>query len=503
MSEVNAGYDTGRYRSTREQLRRSLSQDVTDDSPIARRERAGRARLAIARREAERAAAPSGWTTDPNRNAEPPSSRSAMPPSDEVSGLVAKHEGDMRAVVRDTAFIASVRHMLGTDSDVTQRDVPATDRDVELESWVADALGSDTAAYAAERDPMLRQREREDTLAVINELREEVGEPALSEEGLLTLAGLGPRPEAFTQLHEENVAAVRAAGLTTDELVDSPSPWQSLPSDWVGLRDAERAEPPARVMLDGDEPVFRAFPNDLAVDDVEVSLAQVAAHLGTSEQNVEELARRLRDNYVRALDAIDRSVTIDAPERIDEPAPAMAVDVDSPRVARDLEVTVSGPDDASPRFAGIDEYGSRAELASDPDTLGFWLEIDPRSAEALAQEITSRATQEAVWAPPGDRTTARLSDLEPDERSEVISLGPNPPPEVLPDAQRDADSPLVRRGTSGQMVDLSQSQARLQAKSVGHAANSLDSLGVGHPSYGMNRRPDHPQPGTDPTQQRI
>lgn len=47
MSEVNAGYDTGRYRSTREQLRRSLSQDVTDDSPIARRERAGRARLAI------------------------------------------------------------------------------------------------------------------------------------------------------------------------------------------------------------------------------------------------------------------------------------------------------------------------------------------------------------------------------------------------------------------------------------------------------------------------
>lgn len=218
-----------------------------------------------------------------------------------------------------------------------------------------------------------------------------------------------------------------------------------------------------------------------------------------SEVNAGYDTGRYRSTREQLRRSLSQDVTDDSPLARRE----RAVDVDSPRVARDLEVTVSGPDDASPRFAGIDEYGSRAELASDPDTLGFWLDIDPRSAEALAQEITSRATQEAVWAPPGDRTTARLSDLEPDERSEVISLGPNPPPEVLPDAQRDADSPLVRRGNSGQIVDLSQAQARLQAKSVGHAANSLDSLGVGHPSYGMNRRPDHPQPGTDPTQQRI
>ncbi|MHA6752158.1 hypothetical protein ACX31A_15015 [Dermacoccus nishinomiyaensis] len=166
-----------------------------------------------------------------------------------------------------------------------------------------------------------------------------------------------------------------------------------------------------------------------------------------------------------------------------------ALDDDSPPSAgRDLEVSVRDHGDDVPRYVGIDADGGPRRLSEDPAEHAAWLGVSVAAARALGEELRDRAGTEAVWAAPGEVTTARVSDLSDDEFERVINVGPNPSP-------RSSRRPIVTRtirssdAATGGRIDMSQAQAAMQGDTVNRSASSLDSIGVGHPSYGMNTRP--------------
>lgn len=262
------------------------------------------------------------------------------------------------------------------------------------------------------------------------------------------------------------------------------------------LQWAERHEPDT----------WRAYVRAQALEHVATQVAATARSEGRDPlEATNDLSALLAESRQRAGGLVETPVgqVRDAPPIDATDARQEALDDDSPPTpGRDLEVSVRGDDDGVPRYVGLDTNGERQRLGDDPGEHAAWLGVSVAAARALGEELRDRAGTEAVWAAPGEVTTARMSDLNDDEFEQVINVGPNPSPEIVPTPDRYADNPLIGRGRNGGRIDMSQAQAAMQGDTVNRSASSLDSIGVGHPSYGMNTRPDHPQPGTTPQQQR-
>lgn len=266
--------------------------------------------------------------------------------------------------------------------------------------------------------------------------------------------------------------------------------------DTPELQWAERHEPDR----------WRSFVRAQALEHVATQVVATARSEGRDPlEATNDLSVLLNESRERAGGLVETPVAQgrDATPVVTTAAREESLDDDSPPTpGRDLEVSVRGDDEDAPRYVGIDTNAERQRLGDDPAEHAAWLGVSVAAAEALGEELRDRAATEATWAAPGEVTSARLSDLSDDEVEQVINVGPNPSPEIVPAPDRYADNPLIGRGRNGGRIDMSQAQAGMQGDTVNRSASSLDSIGVGHPSYGMNTRPDHPQPGTTPQQQR-
>lgn len=124
-------------------------------------------------------------------------------------------------------------------------------------------------------------------------------------------------------------------------------------------------------------------------------------------------------------------------------------------------------------------------------------------ATSLENLQWDRAFHVVAVDPTGRSLAPIVEPQDPYQRDNerVVDAGPNPPPEIVPTTERYADNSIT--GPRGRRVDMTSLQASLQqlnADKATRAHTSLDSIGVGHPSHGMNTRPDRPQPG-GPTRQ--
>lgn len=456
-----------------------LTQGVVGSSPDANRERLRRAEEAVRRSNERVDEVYRSW-----RGLDDPAPRESA-----VASLLVAHEGSMAGTVVDPAFLAALREDIGTQP-------------YYVEETAID--GGEETLPAHVHDPLDGERaEVERTLAALNEAQEHVGLPPTSARGLLLLAGVEQSQNA--QYARDQIEQVgRGIGLDVDaSRVGITSSSSTLENALLVLTANDAS---VRMLTSPEGVTFEGL-DERGVSHIDLETNQAARRLGVEPEKLEELSVEVSRALLIGSEDIREEATGDEPvaqpswtlpasqEAIRVPvpaAPARAVGDERQEFdERSLKVFLDGPDDPQPRFVGVDTDGSAYPMADVRDRAA-WMGLARLAEEELEAELLSTAAAEAVWAAPGDRVSATSAELSDEAWDTIKAVAP---PETRPSLPPE----LAAAAAKDVRVDLTPLRERLQSAQA-NAANSLDAVGVGHPSYGTNVRPDHPQPGNTPTQ---
>lgn len=440
-----------------------------------------------------------------------------------VARLVVRHEGSTRDTVLDPAFISAVREDLGTlPSEVEE----FRDGEVVRPAYTYDPLESHDESF-------------ERTLTALNAAEDYVGLERTSAHALRLLTGIEESqhseatrdgsatehdwtavrtPERFVRIPGISTPVSDEHAIVTFENVDAYYTWADE-RNWLRNPDDENSwqRPRYYIAEIGDrlgDSYGEDFYERLQARDAFEGEVKVVIVEKDDEQPTADRARALETLHevvdASQIKSIEWSGQTSAPEGLIRPLPVTETTTGSDEALRDsrsLVVSVDGPDDAHPRFVGVDADGTTHALRDSQADRAAWMGLTVLAEHELEAELLSNAAIEATWAAPGDRVSASSAELEDDVWDRIAA---SPAPEMrapLPGNRAEDRATDVRvdlrplRGERATDVraDLRPLQERFDA-AQSRASTSLDAMGVGHPSYGMNTRPDHPQPGTSPTQ---
>lgn len=416
-----------------------------------------------------------------------------------VTRLLVEHRGEPRETVKDPAFLAALREDIGTNSRAARENVDGR-----------------SGEAASEYDPLVADDEAFDrTLESLNAAEDHVGHQRTTAYGLRLLAGIEDS-QHLTYARQAIEREARAEGIEADtshirQASDVPAFGEvtlrlRAHNDLVFVTSSDRGKGYEVVSTDGlgreaiseEEAAERLGMAPNVLDDLGADMAHTLRAAGsklrveaTNEAAVAETDWTLPRDVEQVVAALEAGV----PSRASQVAEADPSQPAHPR-GRVLEVSLSGADDAEPRYVGIDVDGSSRPLSDRQEERAAWMGLSSLAEHELEADLLSAAEDEAVWAAPGDRVSASSAHLSEEQWKSLIATPTRTPVSVpLPGYAERVKATNVR-------VDLGPLRERAQA-SQARAATSLDALGVGHSPYGINTRPDHPQPGAPGTQQRA